>query len=137
EMPDEWKKIDSEQHERFADLQHEFIFDNFYTPAAKGVKARTGVDMEQASPALREVLWSTAVQHGVHGSMNIFQRAANAVDFHNAERPDKNMIEAVYYERGTRFTGSTEAVRTAVQNRFNQEMKMALAMLPGSTEAQA
>lgn len=137
EMPDVWQKIDSEQHERFAELQHEFIFDNFYAPAARGVKARTGVDMDQASPALREVLWSTAVQHGVRGSMNIFQRAANAVDFHNAESPDKKMIEAVYNERGRRFSGSTEAIRTAVQNRFYQEMKMALAMLPGSTEAQA
>lgn len=137
DMPGEWQKIDSEQHERFAELQHEFIFDNFYVPAARGVKARTGVDMDQASPALREVLWSTAVQHGVHGSMNIFQRAANAVDFHNADSPDKKMIEAVYHERVRRFTGSTEAVRTAVQNRFTQEMKMALAMLPGSTEAQA
>lgn len=137
DMPGEWQKIDSEQHERFAELQHEFIFDNFYVPAARGVKSRTGVDMDQASPALREVLWSTAVQHGVHGSMNIFQRAANAVDFHNADSPDKKMIEAVYHERRRRFTGSTEAVQTAVENRFNQEMRMALAMLPGSTEAQA
>ncbi|WP_150112163.1 hypothetical protein [Desulfonatronovibrio hydrogenovorans] len=136
-MPEEWKKID-EQHPRlFADLQHQFIYDSFYLPAARGVKARTGLDIKSASSALREVLWSTAVQHGVHGAMNIFQRAAGKVDLQQADNPDRDMIQAVYQERKTRFSGSSDSIRTAVHNRFSQEMKLALAMLPGTADTQA
>lgn len=137
DMPKEWKRLNQEYGSKFADLQHEFIHDKFYVPAARGVQSRTGLQMDNASPALREVLWSTAVQHGVHGAMNIFQRAAEAVEYTKTDNPDREMIQAVYHERGRRFTGSSEAVRTAVHNRFDQEMRMALAMLPGSTDTQA
>ncbi|WP_052507379.1 hypothetical protein [Desulfonatronovibrio magnus] len=133
-MPAEWKKINEEYPERITDLQHEFIYSKFYLPAARGVRARTGLDMEQASPALREVLWSTAVQHGVHGAMNIFQRAATAVNFQPSDRQDREMIMAVYNERSRRFTGSSEIVRTAVLIRFSMEVKKALAMLNDSTD---
>lgn len=128
-MPDEWKRIDSEQHQRFVNLQHDFIYSSFYVPAARGVESRTGLDMEAASPALREVLWSTAVQHGVYGAMSIFQNAAQSIDLENTAHDDREIIQAVYQERRTRFTGSTKAVQTAVQNRFTEEMEMALAML--------
>lgn len=137
DMPREWKNISDEHPMLFADLQHEFIYSKFYVPAAKGVKSRTGLEMEKASPALREVLWSTAVQHGVHGAGNIFQKAMDSIDLKNSNPADKEIIQAVYNERRTRFTGSTQAVQAAVQNRFNQEMKMALAMLPGSADTQA
>ncbi len=137
DMPREWKNISDEHQALFADLQHEFIYSKFYVPAARGVKSRTGLEMEKASPALREVLWSTAVQHGVHGSGKIFQKAMDSIDLKNSNPADKEIIQAVYNERRTRFTGSTQAVQTAVQNRFNQEMKMALAMLPGSADTHA
>ena len=136
-MPEEWQRIDKENPERFSELQHEFIHHNFYLPAARGVESRTDLDMEKASPALKEVLWSTAVQHGVHGSMNIFQKVAEKIGYENVESPDREMIEAVYAERSRRFTGSSEAVQSAVQSRFHEEMKQALAMLPGSLEGQA
>ncbi|WP_291322681.1 hypothetical protein [Desulfonatronospira sp.] len=137
EVPREWQKIDREHPALFPELQHEFIHETFFMPAARGVESRTGLNMEQASPALREVLWSTAVQHGVHGSMNIFERAAEKVDFKNVDTPDRDMIQAVYHERSRRFTSSSEAVQSAVQNRFKVEMQMALAMLPGAMDAQA
>ena len=136
-MPLEWKTISSQQPERFSSLQHEFIYENFYLPAARGVQARTGLEMGSASPALREVLWSTAVQHGVHGAMNIFERVADRLDARELRPPEREIIQAVYQERRTRFSGSTHAVQTAVQSRFNQEMKIALAMLKGSADTQA
>ncbi len=77
------------------------------------------------------------MQHGVHGSMNIFQKAADEIGYENVNSPDREIIEAVYTERSKRFTGSSEAVQSAVQSRFQEEMKQALAMLPGSLEAQA
>ncbi|MFW5730429.1 MAG: hypothetical protein ACOCV7_02170 [Desulfonatronovibrionaceae bacterium] len=136
-MPMEWKVIAADQPERLADLQHQFIEDKFYRPAAAGVGERLGLDMDQATFALREVLWSTAVQHGVYGAMDIFQEAGASIDFKQGETSERRMIQAVYDERRTRFSGSTQAVQAAVQNRFNQEMQMVLAMLPGTGDTVA
>ncbi|WP_051434397.1 hypothetical protein [Desulfonatronum lacustre] len=127
-MPAEWKRIHRENPERFAGLQHAFTQKTYYDPAANLINRRTGIDPNQASPALREVLWSTAVQHGVNGAANIFQRALDTVSA-NAPPRESDLIQAIYSERKTRFTGSTQAVRSAVQNRFEQEMQLALAML--------
>ena len=128
-MPSEWKRIHRENPERFAGLQHAFTQKTYYDPAANLINLRTGIDPNQASPALREVLWSTAVQHGVNGAANIFQRALDTVSA-NAPPRESDLIQAIYNERKTRFTGSTQAVRSAVQNRFEQEMQLALALLP-------
>ncbi|TVR01899.1 MAG: hypothetical protein EA399_01085 [Desulfovibrionales bacterium] len=127
-MPAEWKRIHRENPERFAALQHAFTRKTYYDPAADLVNHRTGLDPNQASPALREVLWSTAVQHGVNGAANIFQRALDTASANGPPR-ESDLIQAIYNERKTRFTGSTQAVRSAVQNRFEQEMQMALALL--------
>ncbi|PTN38278.1 hypothetical protein [Desulfonatronum sp. SC1] len=128
-MPAEWKRIHRENPERFAGLQHAFTQKTYYDPAANLINRRTGIDPNQASPALREVLWSTAVQHGVNGAANIFQRALDNVSANGPPR-ESDLIQAIYSERKTRFTGSTQAVRSAVQNRFEQEMQLALALLP-------
>jgi hypothetical protein len=128
-MPAEWKRIHRENPERFAGLQHAFTQKTYYDPAANLINRRTGIDPDQASPALREVLWSTAVQHGVNGAANIFQRALDNVSASGPPR-ESDLIQAIYSERTTRFTGSTQAVRSAVQNRFEQEMQLALALLP-------
>ncbi len=128
-MPAEWKRIHREAPERFAALQHAFTQKSYYEPAAHLVNRRTGINPDQASPALREVLWSTAVQHGVNGAANIFQRALDTISANGPPR-ESELIQAIYNERKTRFTGSTQAVRSAVQNRFEQEMQLALGLLP-------
>ena len=127
-MPEEWKRIHREAPERFAALQHAFTQKSYYEPAAHLVNRRTGINPDQASPALREVLWSTAVQHGVNGAANIFQRALDTISANGPPR-EGDLIQAIYNERKTRFTGSTQAVRSAVQNRFEQEMQLALGLL--------
>ena len=130
-MPAEWKRIHREAPERFAGLQHAFTQKTYYDPAANLVQRRTGINPDQASPALREVLWSTAVQHGVNGAANIFQRALETISANDNGPPrESDLIQAIYNERKTRFTGSTQAVRSAVQNRFEQEMHLALGLLP-------
>ncbi|GAB6058018.1 hypothetical protein JCM31598_11350 [Desulfonatronum parangueonense] len=128
-MPAEWKRIYQEDPRRFADLQHAFTQKAYYDPAARLVRQRTGIDPAQASPALREVIWSTAVQHGVHGAANVFQRALDTASANGNSPSESELIQAIYNERKTRFTGSTPAVRSAVQSRFDQEMQLALALL--------
>lgn len=136
-MPRAWQRISAEALERFAELQHDFVHQQYYRPAARAVQRRIGLEPDRLSPALREVIWSTAVQHGVAGAANIFERAAARLDGDlSGPGQERDLIKAVYAERGKRFTGSTQAVRASVQERFAEEMQLALALLPQTTDRQ-
>jgi len=74
-MPAEWARIAGENPERFEKLQTEFIRKDHYQPAREKIREQTGVDIETAKPALREALFSTAVQHGANGAARIFGEA--------------------------------------------------------------
>ena len=127
-MPAAWREIAEQEPDRFAELQERFIRDSHYAPALEAVR-RAGFNTEEFSPALKEVLWSTAVQHGPHGAAKIFIRAAEQAD---ASRPgEKDVIRNVYASRAKQFTSSTESVRTAVQQRLRQEQRLALSMTEG------
>jgi hypothetical protein len=127
-MPTVWRDIAAQEPERFADLQERFIRDTHYKPALESVR-RAGFNTDEFSPALQEVLWSTAVQHGPAGAARIFIRAAEQA---NTARPkDTELIRSVYAKRAGQFTSSTETVRTAVQQRLRQEQHLALAMVEG------
>lgn len=136
-MPREWRRISAEAPEMFARLQHDFISDQYFKPAVRAVRRRLGLEPGVLSPALREVIWSTAVQHGVSGAANIFERAASRVPGKAAQaEQERELIKAVYAERGKRFTGSTRSVRASVQERFAEEMQLALALLPQTMNRQ-
>lgn len=136
-MPSEWKKIAAENPKRFESLQDDFIMRTNYEPAANNIEARTALNVEGFSPALKEVLLSTAVQHGPNGAARIFANAANA-----AGRPadpgqtdldsqdfDKRFIEEVYRVRKLNFQSSTPQVRNAVKSRLTLEQQMAITLL--------
>jgi len=138
-MPNEWRSISREDPERFARLQHDFVHTFHYKPAVASLQRRIGLDPNDISPALREVIWSTAVQHGAPEAARIFERAASSLE--NVGAPSgldasaqRDLIQAVYAERGNRFTGSSPAVRSSVLERFSEEMKLALAMIPQGPE---
>lgn len=134
-MPREWQRISREEPERFVQLQYDFIHKNYYRPAVRAMQRRIGLEPSQITPALREVIWSTAVQHGVTGAANIFERAVSRLGREGlapgeARFGEQDVIQSVYNERRKRFTGSSPAVRSSMQERFNEEMKLALAMIP-------
>ncbi|MCL1985160.1 MAG: hypothetical protein FWG59_01755 [Betaproteobacteria bacterium] len=134
-MPDVWQKIAAEQPARFDALQEKFIHDSHYAPALDAVTRMAGIDPAKLSPAMQEVLWSTAVQHGPAGAARIFNRAVAKGGFDNMQA-ERKLIDNVYAIRAEQFGSSTEQVRTAVRNRLRQEKALALAMLkPGSTPA--
>ena len=144
-MPTEWAKIATEIPERFEKLQTEFIKKDHYQPAREKILEQTGVDIESAKPALREALFSTAVQHGASGAARIFNQAidkflgkggaqlASASVAPGAAGGAKNfeqaLVSEVYNKRQNQFGGSTEAVRASVRGRLRQEKDMVLAML--------
>ena len=129
-MPTAWKAIAEEDPERFGKLQHDFITGETYAPARAMILERTGLDLDNAPPALREVLWSTSVQHGATGAARIFGRvidrflgAAESGEFNS------RLIEGVYDSRMNQFGSSTARVRRAVANRLESEKQVALNLL--------
>jgi hypothetical protein len=129
-MPEEWKQIASEDPKRFEALQHEFIRVNNYSPAAKSIVLTSGVDVNSRSHALREVLWSTAVQHGPSGAERIFGKAIETAQTTKAGQDfDKAVIEEVYNIRQRQFGSHGRRIREAVTARFQDEKSSAIAML--------
>lgn len=134
-MPVEWAKIAAESPERFEKLQTEFIRKDHYQPAREKIREQTGVDIEAARPALREALFSTAVQHGASGAARIFGEAIDkylgrpGAGQPGARSLEQAVVSEVYDKRQHQFGGSTEAVRASVRGRLRQEKQMVLAML--------
>lgn len=130
-MPDAWRAIAKEQPERFEALQEAFIHESHYKPAMKAIVERTGLEADRLSPAMREVIWSTAVQHGPAGAARIFDRADDLSGKPTDPAYERKLISNVYKLRAGQFGSSTQAVQAAVQNRFRQEKNLALNMLDG------
>lgn len=128
-MPDAWRKIAKEQPERFEQLQEAFIHQSHYKPALEAIEQRTGIDSSSLSTAMREVIWSTAVQHGPAGAAKIFARADGMSGKPEDAGYERKMISNVYAVRAGQFGSSTSSVRDAVRNRFRQERQLALKML--------
>lgn len=131
-----WKKLATEQPEAFHAAQHEFIKITHYDPLARKTKLRDGLDFETRSAALRDVIWSTAVQHG--GATDVITAALAAVRIARTTPDfDRRLIEAIYAERGrkmadgrlARFLRNSDAVQKGVAKRFAAERAEALAML--------
>lgn len=129
-MPSEWKAIAAEDPTRFEKLQHEFIAGETYKPARNMILGQSGLDFDNAPPALREVLWSTAVQHGATGAARIFNNVIDQFASGNRDGDfNAKLIEGVYDTRKGQFESSTGRVRKAVANRMDSEKQIALAML--------
>ncbi|MBE6442034.1 MAG: chitosanase [Desulfovibrio desulfuricans] len=131
-MPDTWRAIASEQPERFEQLQEAFVHQSHYKPALESIMQRTGLTEGMLSTAMREVIWSTAVQHGPAGAARIFARADAMSGKPTDPAYERNLISNVYKIRVTQFGSSTSSVQAAVANRFRQEKAIALNMLDGA-----
>lgn len=118
-----WKEIATREPEKFKTAQKDYIKQNFYEPQLQKL-AEYGVNTSNLPPALQDVIWSTAVQHG--GNTDVIIRALESL---SDDATLEDIINAIYDERGTRFSGSTPEVQNAVQNRFINEKKLALNML--------
>jgi len=129
-MPETWQAIAAEDPERFGALQHDFISGETYAPARSMILEQTGLDFDNAPPALREVLWSTAVQHGPTGAARIFGKVIDRfVGEVSGGDFNSRLIEGVYDRRKGQFGSSTARVRQAVANRLDTEKQLALNLL--------
>lgn len=137
EMPEVWRAIASEEPDRFEDLQERFIHQSHYEPALNAVQ-RIGYDTRLFSPAMKEVLWSTAVQHGPSGAASIFAQAAEGVGLGTGstqKRQEKEIINEIYALRANKFGSSTPQIQAAARERMENEKRQALALTSGKAVA--
>jgi hypothetical protein len=117
-----WIALTKTKKDEFAAVQHEFIKSSHYDPAVNKIQQSIGLDANQRSLALQNVVWSTAVQHGSGGACNIFKNAGI-----NSNMEDEEIIRLVYAERGANnglkyFGRSSSSIRQSVVNRFKNEL---------------
>ena len=112
-MPEAWKK-EAQANAEFERWQREYVRGTFYEPAAQSLPGGAAA-LASASPAVREMIWSTAVQHGAGGAKDIFQKSWRD------GMTDADFIRATYAERATRFGSSDPEVRASVQRRLAEE----------------
>lgn len=128
-MPNVWRELATEQPERFEKLQEKFIHESHYLPARSAI-SQHGYQTEKLSPAMQEVLFSTAVQHGPAGASRIFAQAADRVGLSPAtqQKQEQQLIKEIYTLRAEQFGSSTPQVQTAVRRRMDQEQQLAMNM---------
>lgn len=120
-----WKDTAKNNTQNFLGLQQGYIKENFYDTAAQTLKSKYGFDISNRSDALKESLWSTAVQHGAGGATSIFSKL-------NLKNNDSKIINDLYNERqnvGVYFRSSSSQVQQSVYNRFSREKQDMLSML--------
>jgi hypothetical protein len=129
-----WKKLAAEREPELAAYEHLFIADTHYQPFADRCRKELHFDVDAHSNALRDVAWSTSVQHGAGNK--IFQRALQkAIDENRLDQlSDAEIIALVYAERGrvnpdgksAYFSRSSPKVQESVRKRFKNEQQDAL-----------
>lgn len=122
-----WKALAKNYGQQFDQMQHGFIKSTHYDPAYTSIKNTTGLDVSKYSPALQNVLWSVATQHGAGGAQKVFKNAGVKMGMSEAE-----IIKRVYNERSKvdkYFSRSSQSIKNSVYRRFQSELDDALAML--------
>lgn len=133
-----WRQLAGQEPDRFHEAQHAYIKKTHYDPLVKKIRGDDGLRVNARSHALKDVVWSTAVQHGPNNS--IVHRALRTVqESPKGHELDRVIIKAIYTERGRRkpdgnltyFSRNSAGVQKGVARRFVNEEKDALKMLEG------
>jgi len=95
-----WQAVARRDGDGFAAAQRAFIARTHYCPAVAAVPREQGLDLDARHPAVRDAVWSVAVQHG--GAARILGAAVVAADAACVRADagyDRALVEAIYAER--------------------------------------
>lgn len=124
-----WKEVAAKDPVNFERAQHDFIAKTHFQPQEEKI-AKIGVNLNAISPVLKDVIWSTAVQHGA--STPIIVKAFQSL---SKKATEADLIKKIYdlrWDGGRQFASSTPEVKKSVYNRFfgaNGELATALKRL--------
>lgn len=99
---DEWRSIAASDPTGFEAAQRAFVVRRNYSVGAQKVRQDAAYELERASPGVRQVFFSTAVQHGGTGGGSLFARAVLEVDKalrRSDPRYEPALINALYDQR--------------------------------------
>jgi hypothetical protein len=139
-----WRELVKNQGDLFRNNEHEFVYETHYEPVARSVKELTGLDVEARGNALRNVVWSVAVQNGPPSDpratgVRLIQEAVKKWGRKElAARPgqdgkggvsDEELINAIYNERGKKKADGKMFYfpKADLSKRFRNERAEALA----------
>ncbi|WP_052447470.1 DUF4214 domain-containing protein [Clostridium polynesiense] len=120
-----WTKISQDHYDDFYQVQHKYTKRNFYDKLISNIAANPKMDGKISSFSVRNVLWSTSVQHGATGGTRVIENSLKAI----TNNTTSEFIDKVYAERGRKnasgqlvyFTNNSDAVQASVAKRFIKE----------------
>ncbi|MGN0072976.1 MAG: InlB B-repeat-containing protein [Coriobacteriales bacterium] len=134
-----WKSVFPDQKSAYYQTQYNYVKSAYYSPAKKlWEKAVPGFDADSTeySHAIRNVIFSTAVQHGVgsattqsdgsstySGSVKMFVNAINSLGGYSSELTEEEIIAAVYAERSKLTTVSEKKKQLKAAGYSDSEIK--------------
>lgn len=125
EFGNAWKQVYEKYGDQFGEYQTQYAYDSMVQPLIQLAKEKTGIDYSR-SPALRELVYSTAIQFG-GGSLGL-----SALGNVSADMSDEDIINASYDKKINNyrsfFKSSSGAVQESVKNRFMNEWKDVLSL---------
>ena len=100
-----WRNLAADNPVGFGRAQRDFVRNTYYDQYVNRIAQKVpGFDISNYSIALRNVLWSRTIQHGVSGATNVFTRAMDTLGgFTN--QPERELIDAIYAESGRLTVG--------------------------------
>jgi len=144
---DKWLQLAKQNPTTFKNAENAFMQRTHYQPMTNRIQKNFGLNMEQQSPALKNAVWSTAMQHGANS--NVVDRAFSSMKHQGTFNPrapafQENAIKAIYAERGRtdnngnllHFVGNSKEMQQFIARRFQQEQKEALNMLSAEAAQQ-
>ena len=121
---------DLSKNSDFLQSQQDFIVAKKLDPALRRISDIKGLNLEYRSPVVRDVLYSTATQHGEGGAAHVFH---SALGFDTSDLSDEDIINKIYQERsnvGKYFRKSSIEIQNNLKNvRFPNENAKALKLL--------
>ena len=106
-----WKEIAAREPNAFGNAQDAYVSRTHYDVAAKKIKNATGYNLDKASGALRQVTYSTAVQHGPTGGPHVMSEAIRRTDAkmkRTDPRYEPALINAIYDRRTEIYLATSE-----------------------------
>jgi hypothetical protein len=137
EFTKKWKELAERDPKALHANEHAFIKETHYDPQTKKLEKELGLVVSKRSAALRDVVWSVAVQHGPNTDVILVAAKPLLKDAKIEDVTDEALIRAIYAERGrkdasgklVRFKGVSDDWIPALTRRFDSELKDALEML--------
>jgi hypothetical protein len=137
EFTKKWKELAEKDPKGLRANEHTFIKETHYDPQARKLERELHLDVSKRSPALRDVVWSVAVQHGPGTDVIVVAVKPLLKDAKLEDVTDEAMIRAIYAERGrkdkdgklVRFKRVSDDWIPGLTRRFDSELKDALEML--------